>query len=71
MGKIKFPETWGGATSEIKQLINNETYKMAYTYGLMYYHFAKVLVERLGKEKGEELITEALKNFALERGDNI
>jgi hypothetical protein len=52
----------------LKEEISKETYKMAYLFGLFYYHFAKVLVDELGNKKGRELITKAVKNFAIERG---
>ena len=41
---------------------------MARLFALLYYHFAKVLVDEYGKDKGKELIRKAVKNFALERG---
>jgi len=37
----------------------------------LYYHFAKVLIDELGREKGKGLIAKAVKNFAIERGLNL
>jgi len=34
----------------------------------LYFHFAKVLIDEFGKRRGRALITEALTNFAVERG---
>jgi len=56
---------------ELKEEISKEAYKMAYLFGLLYYHFAKVLVDELGSKRGKELITEAVKNFAIERGKKM
>lgn len=39
-----------------------------YHFANLYYHFAKVIIDELGKEKGRELIKRAVKNFAVERG---
>lgn len=41
---------------------------MAYLFGLLHYHYARTLVEELGKERGEELIRRAVKAFAVDRG---
>lgn len=44
---------------------------MARLFALLYYHFAKVLVDEHGKDRGEELIVKEVKNFALERGNRM
>ena len=53
-----------------KELVK-ETSKMAHLFALLYYHFAEVLVGELGRDRGRELITKALKDFALERGGRM
>ncbi|MEM2894261.1 MAG: L-2-amino-thiazoline-4-carboxylic acid hydrolase [Candidatus Bathyarchaeia archaeon] len=42
--------------------------RVGYLFGLMFYHFANILTERLGEEEGVKLIKEAVKRFGLERG---
>jgi len=37
-------------------------------FGLLFYHFANLLVEELGEERGRELVREAVRRFGLERG---
>ncbi|HDO21139.1 MAG: L-2-amino-thiazoline-4-carboxylic acid hydrolase [archaeon GB-1845-036] len=39
--------------------------------GLLYYHFAKVLIDELGEKEGKRLISLAIKNFGLDRGKMI
>ncbi len=51
-----------------KEEVAVEAGKMAHLFALLYYHFAKILVDEFGEEKGTALITKAVKNFALERG---
>ena len=34
--------------------------------GLLYYHFAKVLIDELGEKEGKRLISLAIKNFGLD-----
>jgi predicted ArsR family transcriptional regulator len=45
--------------------------RMGNMFGLLYYHFAKTLVDELGEEKGKELITKAVHNYGEERGRAI
>lgn len=51
--------------------VARETFKMARLFALLYYHFAKVLVDEFGKDRGKDLIAKAVKNFALERGGTL
>ncbi len=55
----------------LKGETSKETYKMAYLFGLLYYHFARVLIDEFGKKRGKELIAKAVKNFATERGEKM
>jgi len=40
-------------------------------FGLMFYHFANLLVEELGEERGKALVREAVKRFGLDRAQQI
>jgi len=44
---------------------------MARLFGLMFYHFANLLVEEYGEEEGKTLVREAVKRFGLERGERV
>lgn len=44
---------------------------MGYMFGLLYYHFAKTLVEELGEEEGKRLILKAVRSYGHERGLKI
>ena len=44
---------------------------MARLFGLMFYHFADLLVERYGEEEGKALIREAVKRFGLDRAERV
>ncbi|MFX0199521.1 MAG: L-2-amino-thiazoline-4-carboxylic acid hydrolase [Candidatus Hodarchaeota archaeon] len=44
---------------------------MGYMFGLLYYHFAKTLVEELGEEEGKRLILNAIRSYGHERGFKI
>lgn len=52
---------------ECKQQVRN----MAKLFALLYYHFAKVSVEKLGDEEGKKLIAEAIRRFGAERGREV
>ena len=41
---------------------------MGHMFGLLYYHFAKTLVEELGEEEGKRLILKAVRSYGYERG---
>jgi len=45
--------------------------RMGNLFGLLYYHFAKTLVNELGEEKGKELILKAVHSYGAERGQVI
>ena len=40
-------------------------------FGLMFYHFASLMVEEHGEERGRELVKEAVRRFGLERADQM
>jgi len=44
---------------------------MARLFGLMFYHFANLLVEELGEERGKALVKEAVKRFGLDRARRV
>lgn len=54
-----------------KEEAEEEVKKMARLFGLIFYHFTNLLIEKLGKEAGIELVKEAVKRFGLERGNRI
>ena len=54
-----------------KEELQEETYKMAYLFGLLHYHYAATLVKELGKEQGEKLVRKAVKAFAVDRGQRM
>ena len=45
--------------------------KVGRMFGLMFYHFAKLLVEEHGEKRGRELVKEAVKRFGLERAGDM
>jgi hypothetical protein len=54
-----------------KEEAEEEVKKMANLCGLIFYHFANLLVEKFGEEAGTELVKEAVKRFGLERGNKV
>ncbi len=42
--------------------------RMGNLFGLLYYHFAKTLIEELGVENGKKLIRKSVQSFGAERG---
>lgn len=40
-------------------------------FGLMFYHFANLAVERLGEEKGREFVAESVRRFGLDRAQRV
>lgn len=44
---------------------------IGYMFGLLYYHFAKTLVEELGETEGKRLILKAVQSYGYERGLKI
>jgi hypothetical protein len=54
-----------------KEELQAETYKMAYLFGLLHYHYASTLMNELGKEQGENLVRKAVKAFAVDRGQRM
>jgi predicted ArsR family transcriptional regulator len=45
--------------------------KVGRMFGLMFYHFANLLVEEHGDQRGKELVKEAVKRFGLERAGQM
>ena len=45
--------------------------KMGNQVGLLFYHFAKTLIDELGDAKGKELIQKAVESYGTERGKSI
>lgn len=44
---------------------------MARLFGLMFYHFANLLVEKYGEENGKALVREAVRRFGLDRAERV
>jgi len=60
---IELPSEWKG-----KEEITTETKKLAKQLAMVYYHFAKSILEEMGEVKGTRLVKKILKNIAIERG---
>lgn len=48
-----------------------EVRKLGRLFGLMFYHFANILVEEHGEERGRELVMEVVKRFGLDRAQRV
>jgi len=44
---------------------------MARLFGLMFYHFTNLAVEKLGEDEGKEFVKEAVKRFGLDRAKRV
>ena len=44
---------------------------MGKMFGLLYYHFAKTIVDELGEEEGKNLILKSVRSYGYERGRKI
>ena len=55
---------------EYRQAVE-EVRKACRQFAMLYFHFAKVLVERLGRKKAKELIQQAVFELALDRSDQL
>jgi hypothetical protein len=44
---------------------------MARLFGLMFHHFADLLVEKYGEKEGRALLREAVRRFGLDRGERM
>ena len=44
---------------------------MGKMFGLLYYHFAKTIVDELGEEEGKTLILKSVRSYGYERGRKI
>ena len=51
------------ASAQVRSLAN--------MFGLMFYHFASLLVEEFGEEKGKELVNEVVKRYGFDRGQRF
>jgi len=45
--------------------------KLGRLFGLMFYHFADLLVDEFGEERARELVKEAVKRFGLDRAAQV
>ncbi len=45
--------------------------RMGNLFGLLYYHFAKTIINELGDKRGKELILKAVYSYGVERGQVI
>lgn len=64
--KIRLPPGWEG-----KREITEETRKEAKLFAMLYYHFAKAIVDEMGEERGLQFIRNVMKGFATERGEDM
>lgn len=60
---VQLPIEWKG-----KEEVTAETRKLARQLAIVYYHFAKSIVEEMGETKGTEFVKKVLKRIAIERG---
>jgi len=61
---MKLPGGWEG-----KEDVTTETRKMAKQLAMVYYHFAKSIVEEMGEIEGTKFVKKVLKKVAIERGE--
>jgi len=61
--RVKLPDGWEG-----KEAITVETRKMAKQLAMVYYHFAKSIVDEMGETEGTKFVEKVLKEVAIERG---
>ncbi len=61
--KKKETFTYKEATEQVRAL--------GRVFGLMFYHFAGLAVERLGEEEGRKFVAEAVKRFGLDRAQRV
>ncbi len=61
--KVELPAGWEG-----KEEITAETRKLAKQLAMVYYHFAKSILEEMGETKGTRFVKKVLKDIAIERG---
>ncbi len=61
--RTELPAGWEG-----KEEITIETRRLAKQLAMVYYHFAKSIVEEMGETKGTIFVKKVLKNIAVERG---
>ena len=60
---IELPGGWEG-----KEEITTETRKLAKQLAMVYYNFAKSIMEEMGEAKGTKFVKKVLKSIAIERG---
>lgn len=59
-----------GEDTLTKEEAAEQVRRMASLFGLMFYHFADLLVEKYGEE-GKALVKEAVRRFGLDRGERM
>ena len=62
--EVKIPNGWQG-----KEEITVESRKMAKQLAMVYYNFAKLIMEEMGEAEGTRFVKKALKRIATERGE--
>lgn len=61
--QIRIPNGWQG-----KEEITVETRKMAKQLAMVYYYFAKLIVDEMGETEGTKFVKKVLRKIAIERG---
>ncbi len=56
---------------QVQEDIKDAVQRMSLFSAQLYYHLTKAMVENFGKEAAIEAITKGIRNFGLERGQNI
>lgn len=64
-------DLWSEKETFTRSEVVEQVRTMARLFGLMFYHFSKLLVEEHGEKRGRELISEAVKRFGLDRAKRI
>ncbi|MCD6480350.1 L-2-amino-thiazoline-4-carboxylic acid hydrolase [Candidatus Bathyarchaeota archaeon] len=54
-----------------REEVAEQVRRLGRMFGLLFYHFSKVIIEELGEERGRELIREVIRRFGLERGQRM
>src|SRR5208282_4752082 len=62
--EIRIPNGWEG-----KDEITAESRKMAKQLAMVYYNFAKLIVDEMGEIEGTKFLKKVLKKIAIERGE--
>ncbi len=51
-----------------REEVAEQVRRLGRMFGLLFYHFSRLIIDELGEERGRELIREAIRRFGLERG---